>query len=184
MLIIAAAMAAGTQPTCPSAQAGDDDARLLQGKWRVVSARQNGASFPKTRADNMFILIDKDDIRVYVADTKSEQGAKFAIDPGQNPRQIDFTRETFDSEWAEQLPRKLFRRYKWTDGMPAPAEGNAEGIYQLDDDSLTLCWRTTEGKEIIGDKVATELKVRPSVFRSDVYYHQFLFVLKRVKSAK
>src|SRR5262249_966549 len=98
--------------------------------------------------------------------------------------QIDFTKETRDSEWADQLPFKLFRRYKWADGKPAPAEGNAKGIYKLDGDSLTLCWRTTEGKEILGDKVSTELKVRPSIFPSYLYYHQFLFVLKRVKPEK
>ena len=94
------------------------------------------------------------------------------------------TKETRDREWAEQLPWKLFRRYKWADGKPVPAEGKAEGIYKLDGDSLTLCWRTTEGKELRGDKVAQELKVRPSLFQSDLYYHQFLFVLERVKPEK
>ena len=181
MLLVTAAMATGSLLMCPSAHAGDDDGKLLQGKWQVVSARQNGAPFPKDRVANMFILIEKDEIRVSVADTKSVQGAKFAVDPKKNPKQINFTKETLDIEWGEQLHLKLFRRYRWADGKPAPAEGNAEGIYKLDGDSLTLCWRTTEGKEIVGDKVTTELKVRPSVFRSDLYYHQFLFVLKRVK---
>jgi hypothetical protein len=49
---------------------------------------------------------------------------------------------------------------------------------------LTLCWRTTEGKEIIDVKVTQEEKVRPSVFRSDLYYHQFLFVLERATPEK
>jgi hypothetical protein len=69
--------------------------------------------------------------------------------------------------------------------VPAvPAEGQAEGIYKLDGDALTLCWRTTEAKELLKDGASDELKVRPSVFQSVLYYHQFLFVLERVKAKK
>jgi uncharacterized protein (TIGR03067 family) len=167
-----------------SAQAGDEAAKLLQGKWRVMSAKQNGAPFPKDWIEKMFVVFEKDEIRVYLEGTKSEQGATFTVDAKQNPKHIDFTKETRDREWADKLPWKLFRRYKWTDGEPVPAEGKAEGIYKLEGDSLTLCWRTTEGKEILGDKVSKELKVRPSVFQSQLYYHQFLFVLERVKCEK
>jgi uncharacterized protein (TIGR03067 family) len=184
MSLIAVLAAVGTLSAGRGTQAGDDDAKLLQGKWRVVSAKQNGAPFPKDRIEKMFVVFEKDEIRVYVEGTKSEQGATFTVDPKQNPKQIDFPKETRDREWADQLPFKLFRRYKWADSKPVPAEGKAEGIYKLDGDSLTLCWRTTEGKELRGDKVAPELKVRPSVFRSDLYYHQFLFVLERVKDEK
>jgi uncharacterized protein (TIGR03067 family) len=176
--------AVGTLSVCWSARAGDDDARLLQGKWRVVSAKQNGGRFPKDRIEKMFVVIEKDEIRVHIEGTKAEQGAKFIIDPKQNPKHIDFTRETRDREWADKLPFKLFRRYKWADGKPVPAKGKAEGIYKLDGASLTLCWRTTEAREIRGNKVSTDLKVRPSLFRSDLYYHQFLFVLERVKPEK
>jgi uncharacterized protein (TIGR03067 family) len=184
LLLIVAASAVATLCAHSSAQAGDDDAKLLQGKWRVVSAKDNGLDFPKDRVENMFVVLEKDEIRVYVEGTKSEQGAKFVIDPKQNPKHINFTKETRDSEWAEQLPAKLFRRYKWAEGKPVLAEGQAEGIYKLDGDALTLCWRTTEAKDILGDKVSAEQKVRPSVFRSDLYHHQFLFVLERVKAEK
>jgi uncharacterized protein (TIGR03067 family) len=183
-LLITAAATVSALSTCRSAQAGDDDAKVLQGKWRVVSAKSNGADLPKDKVEKMFVGIDKDEIRVYVEGTKSEQGAKFAIDPRQNPKQIDFAKETRDNEWGDQLDVKLFRRYQWVDSKPVPAEGKAEGIYKREGDSLTLCWRTTEGKEIRGDKVSTELKVRPTVFRSDLYHHQFLFVLERVKPDK
>jgi uncharacterized protein (TIGR03067 family) len=183
-LLVAALAALGVLSACSSAQAGDDDAKLLQGEWRVVSATENGADFPKDRIEKMFVVLGKDEIRVYVEGTKSEQAAKFVIDPKQKPKHINFTKETRDSAWAEALPSKLFRRYKWTDGKPVPAAGQAEGIYKLDGGALTLCWRTTEGKEILGDKVTSEEKVRPSVFRSDLYYHQFLFVLERVKPKK
>jgi uncharacterized protein (TIGR03067 family) len=184
LLLIVAVSAVATLCAYSSAQAGDDNAKLLQGKWRVVSAKDNGLDFPKDRVEKMFVVLEKDEIRVYVEGTKSEQGAKFVIDPKQKPKHINFTKETRNSEWAEQLPAKLFRRYKWVEGKPVLAEGHAEGIYKLDGDALTLCWRTTEAKDILGDKVSAEQKVRPGVFRSDLYHHQFLFVLERVKAEK
>jgi uncharacterized protein (TIGR03067 family) len=164
--------------------AKNGDAKLVQGKWRVISATENGLDYPKSKIEKMTVLIEKDEIRVLIEGTKSEQGAKFVIDPKQKPKHINFTKETRDSEWAEQLPAKLFRRYKWVEGKPVPAEGQAEGIYKLDGDALTLCWRTTEGKEIIGGKATAEQYVRPTLFRSELYYHQFLFVLERVKAEK
>jgi uncharacterized protein (TIGR03067 family) len=184
MSLIAVLAAVGTLSACRSAQARDDDAKLFQGKWRVVSARQNGAPFPKHRIEKMVVVIEKDEIRVYLEGTKSEQGARFTIDPKQSPKHIDFTRETRDREWADKLPFKLFRRYKWADGKPVPAEGKAEGIYKLGGDTLTLCWRTTKARDLLKGGASKEATVRPSVFQSVLYYQQFLFVLERVKPKK
>ena len=184
IFLLAAAAAVGILSTCRSARAGDDDARLLQGKWRVISAEQNGASLPKDRVEKMFVAVEKDELRGYVEGTKAEQAAKFSLDPKQDPKHIDFT-EARDRDWADRPHLKLFHRYKWVDGKPVPADGKAEGIYKLDGDSLTICWRTTEARDLIGGKQqVSELRVRPGVFQSHLYYHQFLFVLELVRPDK
>ena len=184
ILFIAAAVAVGALSAFRSAQAGDDDAKLFQGKWRVVSAKQNGASVPKDRVEKMFVAVEKDEVRVYVEGATAEQAAKFTLDPKQDPKHIDFA-GTRDRDWADQPHLKLFRRYKWADGKPVPADGQAEGIYKLDGDSLTLCWRTTEARDLVGgSRQVSEPRVRPGVFQSHLYYHQFLFVLERVRPDK
>jgi uncharacterized protein (TIGR03067 family) len=184
ILLITAAMAAGALSACRAAPASDRDARLLQGRWRVVSAKQNGGGLPRHPVTKIFAVIDRDEIRVFLEGTKSEQAAKFTLDPKQDPKHIDFL-EIRDSAWAEQPHLKLFRRYRWADGMPVPAEGKAEGIYKLAGDTLTLCWRTTEARDLVGgEQQVSERRVRPGVFQSHLYYHQFLFVLERVKPGK
>jgi uncharacterized protein (TIGR03067 family) len=178
LAVLSSAAFEGQDSTGPSAK--DDDARLLQGKWRVVSARQNGASFPKTKSEKMFVVIDNDEIRVFIEGQAAEQAAKFTINTSTNPKQIDFTRETRDREWGG-TSAKLFRPWR-LDGKPLTAEDQVQGIYKLDGDALTLCWRTTKGKEVRPDGISHEFQVRPSLFRSDFYYLQFLFVLARAKA--
>jgi uncharacterized protein (TIGR03067 family) len=184
ILLIAVAVTVTAASTRQSARAGDDDAKPLQGRWRVVSAKQNGASLSKDRVEKMFVAVEKDELRVYVEGTKAEQAAKFTLDPTLDPKHIGFAGSR-DQDWANQSHLKLFRRYKWADGKPVPADGQAEGIYKLEGDTLTVCWRTTEARDLIGGKEqVSELRVRPSVFQSHLYYHQFLFVLERVRSDK
>lgn len=163
----------------------DDEATRLQGRWRVTSAKHNGDNLleNKDRAGKLFASIDGDEFRFFVEGTETEQGAKFALDPKPNPKQIDFTKVTRDRGWSDQLGWKLFSRYKWVGGETAPADGPAQGIYKRDGDVLTLCWRTTEASDLLPGK-KTEKQVRPTVFQSHLYYHQFLFVLERVEPKK
>ena len=161
--------------------AGEDDAAALQGRWRVLSAKQNGSSFAKDKIEKMFVVIEQGEILVYIEGTASTQQAKFKLDPKKSPKQIDFIEPSRDNDWESGLlDHKLFRSWRLEGGKVVAADDKVEGIYKLEGDSLTFCWRTIKDKEILGDKVAQELKVRPSVFRSDLYYHQFLFVLKRI----
>jgi uncharacterized protein (TIGR03067 family) len=165
--------------------AGDTDAKLLQGKWRVVSAKRNGLDYAKDKTEKMFVTITDEELRLAVEGTASEQAAKFLIDPKKNPRHIDFTKQTRDREWEKGLLwEKLFTGWKQGDKGPVPTEHKAEGIYKLESDTLTMCWRTTKGKDLLERGVPQELSVRPSVFQSVLYYHQFLFVLKRVEAGK
>src|SRR5262245_35098222 len=52
----------------------DDDAKLVQGKWRIILAMDDGASYPKNKINKLFVLIEKEEIRIVVEGTKSERG--------------------------------------------------------------------------------------------------------------
>src|SRR5262249_4865198 len=144
-----------------------------------------GAAYPKDKVAKMFVAISNNEIRVYIEGTRSEQASKFTIDPEKNPKHIDFTKQTRDRDWDRGLLwRKLFTCWKEGDKGPVLAQHKAKGIYKLEGDTLTVCWRTTKAKELLKGGASKEAYVRPSVFQSILYYHQFLFVLKRVKPRK
>src|SRR5262245_12778055 len=93
-----------------------DDVGLLQGKWRVASAKHSGANFPKAKAEKMFVAFHKDEIRVLVEGTESEQVAKFTLDATTSPKQIDFPKQIVDREWGGSFA-KLFQAWRM-DGKP------------------------------------------------------------------
>jgi uncharacterized protein (TIGR03067 family) len=168
----------------PAARAGDDDAKLLQGPWRVVSAKHNGGERRKETVPGMLVTIEGDRVHVQLGGGAADQEAKFTIDPAKTPKQIDFAAQA-----REGVPvpptQDLFARFRWTDKGAVPVEGKAEGIYKLDGDRLTMCWRTTAARELLPTGgVSKESAVRPSVFRSDLYYHQYLYVLERAGHGK
>lgn len=163
-----------------SARGNEDDARLLQGRWQVVSASTNGSKYSEDRLEKMFVVVEKDELVLHIEGTKTEQGAKLTIDPKAKPRQINFT-ESKDVAWPGGPSNRLFRSWKFEGDQAVAAEGNVEGIYKLEKDRLTLCWRTIKASEIVDGKVVSRSQVRPTVFRSDLYDHQYLFVLERAK---
>jgi uncharacterized protein (TIGR03067 family) len=184
-LFLGPILAAAALAYCsPSACAGDDDATLIQGKWRVVSAKHNGGERSKETVAAMLVSVDGARIRVHVGDKSADQAAKFTLDPAKAPKQIDFAAQARDGDRARP-EADLFARYKWSGGKPVPVEGQAEGIYQLDGDRLTVCWRTTAARDLLpGGGISKESAVRPSVFQSHLYYHQYLYVLERVGPGK
>lgn len=154
----------------------------LEGRWKVVSAAWNGGNYQHDFIGKMQVTIEKDEIRFGIEGTDAVQAAKFVLHPNQQPAQIDFVKETKDHAWGRDNPvAKLFRGYKLTEGKAIPADDKGEGIYKLEGDKLTLCWRTNAAREIGADgKISAGTVLRPTIFQSHLYYQQFLFVLERV----
>jgi uncharacterized protein (TIGR03067 family) len=166
---------------------GDDDQKAMQGRWKVVAAQDNGGHFGADIDGKMSVVIDKNEIRILVDGTKAEQGAKFRLDATKSPKQIDFVEPTVDRDWRRDVAfLKLFRGWKSEKDKIVATTEMPEGIYKLDGDKLTLCWRVIKGKELIPGGIDQELRMRPKLFQSHLYYHQFLFELKRepTKAAK
>jgi hypothetical protein len=139
----------------------------LAGRWRVVSAYQNGVPIffgpeREKRLARMVVVIGDGEIRVSIEGTKAMQRASYRAAAGL----IDLTALSEEDEKEPLFRWKLFRSY------PNGPEGKGEGLYARDGDRLTLCWRATKLKSY---------PLRPKGMESHFYYHQVLFVLERVK---
>jgi uncharacterized protein (TIGR03067 family) len=186
-ILLIGAVLSLTIPFLRGSTGAGDDAKLLQGRWRVLSMSYNGSnsSSSNERAEKLLVVFEGDEIRVSVAGTDEKHSARFSLDAQTDPKHIDFLEPTRYVGGPMFSRLKLFQAEKKEDGRPADDDdGAVEGIYKLDGDSLTLCWRTRSGADIIDGKVSSETQVRPRAFRSDLYYHQFLFVLERLKPEK
>ena len=157
-------------------------ATLLEGRWRLISAKSNGGNYLHDVIDKMVVHFEKDTIRFLIDGTESEQSAKFVLRANKQPAEIDFIREIKDHNWNnDNQVTKLFRAYQIVDQKAVPADDKGEGIFQVEGRKLTLCWRTIPGHEQLADgKVSAGSYLRPTNFRSDLYDHQFLFVLERI----
>jgi uncharacterized protein (TIGR03067 family) len=155
----------------------------LEGRWKVISAKSNGGNFMQDSLGKLFMVAEKGEIRFVIDGTDSEQAAKFVLRPDKKPAEIDFTQETRSINWNNDNPvLKLFRGWRGENGKAVPTDDRAEGIYKLDNDRLTLCWRTNKAREMTADgKVSAESVRRPTQFQSHLYYSQFLFVMERVR---
>jgi uncharacterized protein (TIGR03067 family) len=163
------------------AQTPDKEAKLVQGRWRVISAEYNGCEIfgPIAFLKGEFlgkttVIIEKDRLTFRVEDLDVEQKAAFRLDPKKTPRQIDFRAI---SE-GKDLTLKLFRGMERDKARSKDTVG--EGIYALDGDRLTLCWRM-EPSTSPKDKKSP---LRPLQFESIFYRLQYLFVLERIKAER
>src|SRR5262245_1954572 len=155
-------------------RAGDKDGQLLDGKWKLVSADCNGAPLyigHGKRADVLvgktFVVFSKGEMAITIDGTKALQKASYRIDKNHTPKRIDFTAIDESDEVDKLFKVKLFRDQRTGKGP------DAEGIFAMEGNRLKLCWRATKLKD---------RPLRPQKFASDLYYHQVLLVLERVKS--
>jgi uncharacterized protein (TIGR03067 family) len=95
---------------------GPDDAKSLQGEWRVVDIERDGKSPPQDPTD-MVITFKGDEIS-----GEGVAAAKYKLDPGKSPREIDIT--YLDG------PRKNV---------------TARCIYSVEKDELKLCYPGSNG---------------------------------------
>jgi uncharacterized protein (TIGR03067 family) len=114
-------------------------AGLLQGTWQVVSAHYDGK--PKEASKQTAFVFAGNRLTIKESDRSEE--AVIKVNPDPKPSTIDF----LSSEGKEETAR---------------------GIYQLDGDTLKLCW-SLPGKD------------RPTAFESRPDNGQTLVILKRAK---
>lgn len=119
--------------------AGKKDQDKLQGAWKIVKAIKDGEAIPAAELETQELLVKGNQMTF-----KAPQGNEvvtFMLDPSAKPQTIDFT---------------------------APKKQSIPGIYKLEGDTLTLCFRP-------------ESKHRPKEFESKKKSDVRLMVLERKK---
>ena len=138
-------LAAGLVVAAAAAQeSGGPDLKQLQGTWTVVALTESGRKAPPEALKGTRMTV-KDTAYRFVGGEDNYQG-NLKLDPTQSPKHLDAT--FVDDSGAEK--------------------GKAYGIYELQGDTLKLCWR---------DKS----KDRPTEFASTPKSGLRLIVLQRDK---
>ena len=133
-------LAAGT---LVAADTPADDAKKaleqLRGGWKVEKAEMNGKAYSEDVVKTM--TVEFKDRRLTIKDGPTNQDAEIKLDPTMKPATIDLT-------------------------VARGAKETVKGIYELNGDTLTLCWARKE---------------RPTAFESKPGGDVVLLVLKRAK---
>jgi uncharacterized protein (TIGR03067 family) len=127
----------------PPKEAVQRELAQMQGLWRVEKAIRAGQEAPEETRSKLRLKIEGNVFTMMDEGSAREERAEVSLDLTANPRQIDI-------------------RPKRKGAEPG------RGIYQLEGDTMTLCW-TPEGGE------------RPKKFASENGSNVRLLVLKRVK---
>jgi uncharacterized protein (TIGR03067 family) len=150
-LTVALLLAAGSSAQGEKKDAERRDKEKLTGTWTVVSLEVDGKVVPAAlTVDFQFIFTAESFTRKKGG--KAESGAAYRLDPARTPKQMDFT-----------------------DGSGKEKGKVVQGIYELDGDTLRLCFRSDYKK---GDK-GLDPPPRPTRFDGGAGTKQVLMVLKR-----
>ena len=103
-----------------------DDAQAemerLQGEWKVVSAERGGKATPDEEASQMSLVFDGNKATLKIG--TREEKLIYTLDSKKSPKEINLWNREFDNENAKVL-----------------------GIYELDGDSLKMCWGRPGNKD-------------------------------------
>jgi uncharacterized protein (TIGR03067 family) len=124
------------------ADKGETDRDKIQGAWQIESLQENGKAAPDEKAITE-VVIKEDKIIFKYAKLKHEAINTFHLDGSKKPKCVDVT-----------FP-----------GRKEPYQG----IYQLEGDTLKMCWTTNPDRE------------RPNAFATEEKSGRRLMILKRKK---
>jgi len=116
----------------------------IDGTYRIVRGREEGKQVPKERVQDSTVVITKDHIRITDKDHHQTWLMRYTLNPGVSPKAITMTIVEGEGKGT-----------------------TAEGIYQLEGDTLRLCY-------------ALPGHPRPKVFATRSGERELLFIMKRV----
>jgi uncharacterized protein (TIGR03067 family) len=124
-----------------------EDLDRLQGTWKLVSTAWDGTTSRAAEGDKAVVTGD----RLVVTRGGKDQEMRFTALPGMAPKGIDLT------------PKE------------GPAGYHLLGIYNLDGDTLVLCYRLPVRPEGVG-------KARPSEFKAGPKSYTMMLTLERARA--
>jgi uncharacterized protein (TIGR03067 family) len=127
-----------------AAQKPQRDGDRIQGTWTVTSSEREGKKEPGTEKDPLQLEFAADTFR-FLLPAGARHKQPYKLDPSKKPKTID-----------------------WLDGGKNGPSKPLLGIYELDGDTLKICWGKEGGE-------------RPQEFQTKAGTEDWLWILKRTK---